>query len=333
MTSRAIPPQPPARARLLLLAAVLAGACMPPQEPDGSTGSPAGTGGDRGQGGAGAGTGGRGGSGGASGSGGSSGSGGGSGSDAAAPDTASAGAGCSQLRTRRAGADGTLGLTIEPTLGGKPLVFGEANRFEAATITPTNFRFYMADPYLVRAGGQRVPVDLVTAEGQALAYNVTLVSLESPETLAVHLAAPVGAYEGFGFLFGVSDACNMLTPAAEKPPLSHTSQMTWPHEAGYLFLRYEAKVEGAALPGTIHMGGRIGQIFAPEVTLMGKLTVATGKPAPLPLKLALDQLLAGVAMEANVPSTFVPPTPEAIAGEHLRQNLAKVKVFTLPVSP
>jgi hypothetical protein len=192
---------------------------------------------------------------------------------------------------------------------------------------PTNFRFYVAEPFLVRAGGSRVAVDLVGADGRPVPYNVALVSLEDDATLKLRVGAPAGTYEGLGFLFGVTDACNAADPAGQMAPLSHASQMTWPHVAGYLFLRYEAQVTGGVMPEAVHMGGRIGQVFAPEVVVPGTLEV--GKASARTLRFAVDQILAGVEMEASVPSDFFPPTPEARAGEHLRQNLGRVKVFTL----
>jgi hypothetical protein len=314
----------------LLALALGAWACMPPQEPDGA-GSAGSSGGRQGSGGGqGGGAGGQGG--------GSAGAGGGTAPGGAGGTTGAADAGggpatpagsCDELRIAPAGADGTLALTVEATLTGKPLAFAEANRFGAGSITPTNVRFYIAEPYLLRAGGGRLPVDLVAADGRPLPYNVTLISLESPETLSLRLRAPVGNYEGLGFLFGVGDACNSVDPARQKAPLGHSSQMTWPHEAGYLFLRYEAQVTGGAdAPVAIHMGGKIGQIFAPDVSVLGKVAVAkTGAAATL--RVAIEQLFAGAALDATVPGDFGPPSPEAIAGEHLRQNLGKVRVFSL----
>src|SRR5882672_8280073 len=181
----------------------------------------------------------------------------------------------------------TLSLPIAPMLEGRPFVSGETSTLASgAKVTALNFRFYVSHVALLQAGGARLPVDLVTATGAVEPYGVHLFNADEADTQALRVLAPPGTYSGLELTVGLDDACNSGVPGQRTPPLTDTSQMTWPHAAGYLFLRLEDQldVSGAATTGTVaiptlvHMGGVPGALFAPTVTVAGALVLAAGAP-------------------------------------------------------
>jgi len=247
----------------------------------------------------------------------------------------------------------TVTLTVTPTLGGKPFAFGEPNDVPAGgELTPLNFRFYVSHVALRTTNGPSVPVDLVTAAGAIEPYGVHLFNAEDAGSATLRLLAPVGSYAGVELLLGLDAGCNMGAPSARAAPLDDASQMSWPHTAGYLFLRFEGRMGGAAdgggaatadsgadggdaggdagpLPLTIHMGGLPGGA-APVVKAEGALSVAAGAPLARTLRLDMDEVFAGA--EALADTSGVPPflaSPEVFAGERLRQHAATLPLFVL----
>jgi hypothetical protein len=119
--------------------------------------------------------------------------------------------------------------------------------------------------------------------------------------------------------------------------------MTWPHlGAGYLFLRYEASVGDPTTPGAssasvgstsptaVHMGGVVGQIFAPTTRASGDFTVSpTNTVVSLHLLLSMDRILEAAVMPVNPSPLLGPPSPDVLAGEALRQALPTLSVFSL----
>jgi hypothetical protein len=263
------------------------------------------------------------------------------GGETAVEGGASSPATCTEAPVARPEATATVTFDIEVSLAGKPVVFGEKNDLPGGgTVTPTNLRFYLSDPHLIGPAGQRVAVDLAGVDGRPLPYNVHMATLEDAGSLRIRVLAPVGTYQGLGFIFGLNDACNASDPALRKSPLNPASQMTWPHPGlglGYLFLRYEAVVEGAgassAPPGVIHMGGLVNLRLAPEVTVAAPVQVSSTPSGRYLLQMSLEEIWKGTALPADLNGFFGPPGPEIIAGEHLRQNVAKVTVFKILASP
>src|SRR6266404_6513134 len=191
--------------------------------------------------------------------------------DGAAFDGAAAKA-CPVSPTPRRSTGTTLSLSVAPILEGKPFVFGDANALAPGVkVTPLNFRFYVSHVSLLQTGGASVPVDLVTATGAVEPYGVHLFNAEDAASEVLRVLAPAGTYAGLTFTLGLDDACNSGLPGDRMPPLTDTSQMTWPHAIGYLLLRLEDQLDtsGAADAGTIaiptlvHMGGVPGNLFAP----------------------------------------------------------------------
>jgi len=233
-----------------------------------------------------------------------------------------------------------VAFSLKLELNGKPLIYGENNALAGGgTLLLSNLRFYISEVNLVDASNQRVPVDLVDSGGHRKPYNVQFVNAEAPESLGLRVRAPVGTYSGVEFLLGLTDGCNN-TFLPLDPPLDEASQLKWPHTFGYLFLRYEGMVTEplTIMPSTaqmVHMGGGIHERMAPKISVLGAITVAKAN-AEIPLKFALDEVLKGAAMPADLANFMLPPPAppgppgaEILAGEHLRQNVPKLTIFSL----
>jgi hypothetical protein len=229
-------------------------------------------------------------------------------------------------------------LTIDPVLGGQPFVYGEPNVSPAGgTITPINFRFYVSEVRLLTVGGDAVLVDLVTDAGLPEPYGVHFFNAEDATSRTLKVLAPTGAYTGVTFLLGLNGACNTSTFAARNPPLSATSQMTWPPPYGYLFLRYESLSSGgqsadagaaAAPPRSIHMGGLPGSLMAPAIRVDGQLAVSPGAAVRRSLRLAMDQIFVAANTPVDLTGLTLPPGEEVRAGERLRRNAPGLPLFT-----
>jgi hypothetical protein len=243
-----------------------------------------------------------------------------------APADAAAVLVCEEAPARRQPDGATLELTIQVRLAGKALVFGEPNAAPGGgTLTPLNLRFYLSHLALLTAAGP-VTTDLVDGAGRPLPYGVHLFNAEEGATARLRLVAPAGSYTGLGFTFGLDEACNATDPHGNLPPLTDSSQMTWPHAAGYLFLRYEAQLARTVAPvvDKVHMGGLGNLAPAPAVRLDGAITLPG---AARTLEVNLDELFRGASMKSDAPSTI--PLPEVEAGDRLRSNLGAVQLFRL----
>jgi hypothetical protein len=243
---------------------------------------------------------------------------------------------CPEAPLARSGKQSVVTVDVELTYRGQRVIAGETLDVPGGgTLTLSNFRFYLSDVTLASTGTV-IPVDIVRPDATPVAYNVHLVNADDEDGLSFRIAAPAGEYDRMTFLFGLNDACNARNPAASKPPLTPSSEMTWPPPFGYLFLRYEAVVAGitgkdAAL-AAIAMGGLPGAVGAPRVEAMGPLRVsASGGKARL--RVALEQIFAAVALPADLSAIPITPLPEMIDGEHLRQNAAQVPIFTVANHP
>ncbi|GAB1344205.1 MbnP family copper-binding protein [Gemmatimonas sp.] len=134
-----------------------------------------------------------------------------------------------------------------------------------ATITASEFRFYVHNVRLVNARG-----DTVAAALQPLApwqdRDVALVDVEngagscSGGTPEMHpeftVLAPAGAYRGVLFTLGVPFPRNHGDLAAQPAPLS-LSRLFWSWNGGYKFLRVDMRAsqgDSAATGWVIHLG-------------------------------------------------------------------------------
>ncbi len=165
-------------------------------------------------------------------------------------------------------------MPIDLVYQGAPFVYGEPNSLPGGvTVTPLNLRFYLSAIELLTAAGGSVPVDVVTTSGTVQPYGLFLFNAEDAGAQTLRVLAPPGAYTGVKLALGISPACNAGPSAGTNFPLSDASQMTWPHVAGHLFLRYESKVAVAdgsgdagalvAVPTMVHMGGDIRDLSTP----------------------------------------------------------------------
>ncbi len=231
------------------------------------------------------------------------------------------------------------------------MVYGQPNALPGGgTLTPLNFRFFLSNVALVRGDGTPVLVDLVTSAGTPERYGIHFFNAEDPQSTAWTIRAPAGSYRGMNLMLGMSDACD-----AKQALFSVDTQMTWPSPFGYLFLRFEARIDGVSLDGggqsggidggaqpvgAIAMGGFIGSRFAPIVHVDQLLTVPAIGPILRHLRFDMDQVFKGASADIDVSSFVVPPPPggpgsflpsfdEMKAGERLRRTAPQLPLFII----
>ncbi|HEY3237560.1 MAG TPA: MbnP family protein [Polyangiaceae bacterium] len=236
--------------------------------------------------------------------------------------------------------EGTLvSLPLRPLLANEPFVFGQPNALsDGGSLVPLNFRFYISDVQLLRADDEPLAVDVVSAAGAPEPYGVHLFNAEDADTSTLRLLAPAGEYSGFRFSLGLKLSCNQQHPASLSDPLTDTSQMTWPHTGGFLFLRYEAlytPAENASaspeIPPAVHMGGNIMQELVPRVTVQGALSVPESGTLERGVVVVMDEIFKGATANLDVSDVTVGflNTPETEAGERLRRELPTLNAFLL----
>ena len=243
-------------------------------------------------------------------------------------------------------AQGTLlSLPLKLVMAGKPFVFGQPNTLaDGGSLVPLNFRFYISKVELLPNGSAGpVAVDIVNAAGAPAPYGVHLFNAEDESTSTLRVLAPPGQYAGLSLALGIKLSCNQQRPASLSDPLTDTSQMTWPHTGGFLFLRYEgrytaaggagAPAQGSAaeIPPAVHMGGNISQELVPRVSVSGALSVPESGTLEKGLSVLMDQIFEGATSDIDVSDASVGllSTPEAVAGERLRRELPELHPFLL----
>jgi hypothetical protein len=228
------------------------------------------------------------------------------------------------------------------------MIFGQPNALPGgATLTPIDFRFFISNVGLIREDGSLTPVDLVSPTGALEPYGVHLFNAEDATSTAWNIRAKPGSYSGLELTLGLVDGCNAGDWSQRQAPLSAASQMTWALGFGYLFLVFEARIEGAANPmdgGTpsndagladpfpiIRMGGFPGLLFAPVVHLDGPLVVPMSGPVLRHVRLDMQQVFDGAAsMDPGVtPGPPPPPVGGLAEGEQLRRAAPRLALFAL----
>lgn len=133
--------------------------------------------------------------------------------------------------------------------GSAPLLMGtELTSANGATFKTTKARFYVSQLALVRENGERVAAELVDEQGSQLPFGVSLVDLDRPDSLSLHLQAPAGTYRGLAVSVGVPEKCpsgeglNHSDASAMDAPLDVDSDMYWSWNPGYVFLKFEGQV-------------------------------------------------------------------------------------------
>ena len=255
---------------------------------------------------------------------------------------------CPQTPQTLQAAGTVMTFQTDPFLGGQAMIFGQANALPGGeTLTPIDFRFYISNVGLIREDGSLTPVDLVTPTGTLEPYGVHLFNAEDATSTAWSIRAEPGSYNGLELTLGLVDGCNAGDQSQRQAPLSAASQMTWSAGFGYLFLVFEARIEGGTNPmdgGTpssggglaapfpmIRMGGFPGLLFAPVVHVDGPLAVPMSGPVSRHMQLDMQQLFDGAASmdPGDPPSGPVPPIPSAIEGEQLRRAAPRLPIFVL----
>ena len=243
-----------------------------------------------------------------------------------------------------------VSFPLQLVLLGKPFVFGQPNMLaDGGSLVPLNLRFYISEVELLRSGEEPVAVDIVTASGAPEPYGVHLFNAEEADSSALRVLAPPGQYTGLAFALGLKLACNQQAPAGLTEPLSGTSQMTWPHTAGFLFFRYEGRYSGAGgaggadggggagagsapgIPAMVHMGGSVTAERVPRLTVPGAFSVPASGTLEKGLSVVMAEIFKGASAELDVSDVAVGvlSSPEAIAGERLRRQLPELQAFVL----
>ena len=116
-----------------------------------------------------------------------------------------------------------------------------------ATVTPTDFRFYVSDLALIDTAGNPVPIELEQDEKWQY-QNVALLDFEDKtgacangtvETRNIVVGTvPQGDYQSLQFTLGVPSQLNHEDAAIAPSPLNLTS-MWWNWQGGYKFLRVD----------------------------------------------------------------------------------------------
>jgi hypothetical protein len=134
--------------------------------------------------------------------------------------------------------------------GAEPLLMGsELTSANGATFKTTKARMYLSEVALIGESGEQIPADLVDETGERFPFGLTLVDLERPESMGLHIRAPAGSYQGMAISVGVPATCsgsgaelNHTDASAMEPPLDVDSDMYWSWDPGYTFLKFEGQV-------------------------------------------------------------------------------------------
>ncbi|AUX41265.1 hypothetical protein SOCE26_026750 [Sorangium cellulosum] len=126
----------------------------------------------------------------------------------------------------------------------------------------SDFRLYIHDIRLHRAGGDDVPVTL-EQDGLWQFQDLVLLDFEDktgscangtePTNGEVHGTVPQGSYDGLSFKLGVPFELNHADAAAAPSPLN-LSGLFWSWEAGYKFARIDTVPAEGSGPFFLHLG-------------------------------------------------------------------------------
>ncbi|PZU11631.1 MbnP family copper-binding protein [Sphingomonas sp.] len=176
------------------------------------------------------------------------------------------------LLAATAAADRQVEINFEGVVGATPFRCGQTYAGigkPAATVRPTDLRFYVTNVALIDGKGHSTPVKL-DQDGLWQQRDVALIDLEdgsgpcrggnSGINRAVKGKVPAGAYVGLSFRVGLPEDLNHGDATIAKSPLNFTA-MFWSWQAGYRFFKVDLETVGAPmadLPGTGGMAGMKG---------------------------------------------------------------------------
>lgn len=156
-------------------------------------------------------------------------------------------------------------ITFDGRVGNEPFSCGESYSglgSSQATVTPTDFRFYVSGVALIDAEGNPVPVEL-TQDDKWQYQNVALLDFEDKtgacangtvETRNIVVGTvPQGDYQGLKFTLGVPSQLNHKDAAIAPSPLNLTS-MWWNWQGGYKFLRVDLEDRSTAMNKEMNHG-------------------------------------------------------------------------------
>lgn len=167
-------------------------------------------------------------------------------------------------------ADSLVPVTVrfQAVVGSQPFACGTTYQgvgTSKASITASDFRFYVHDVRLINTKGDTVRAAL-RVEAPWQDSDVALLDFENgaatcsngtPETReSVVVMAPAGTYKGVAFTIGVPFNRNHVDVAKAPPPLS-LSRLFWSWTGGYKFMRVDMRAtagDSAATPWVIHLG-------------------------------------------------------------------------------
>ena len=144
-------------------------------------------------------------------------------------------------------ATSSVTLPVEIDGAGSPLTTGEVitpavgNAYKLSLL-----KFFFAAPVLLKAGGARVPAQLVTPSGSPTPYGLALVDLDNPASQSLRIAGPPGDYAGLELGVGVPAPCNTGDPTSHVFPLNADSDMYWTWGTQYMFIRVEGTQQSAS---------------------------------------------------------------------------------------
>jgi uncharacterized repeat protein (TIGR04052 family) len=143
-------------------------------------------------------------------------------------------------------------IKFSAMVGEKPFKCGESYSnlgTSAATVTPTDFRFYVSDVALIDASGKAVPLTL-KQDGKWQHQNVALLDFENKSGACANGTVeirdrligtiPKGNYKGIQFTLGVPSNLNHEDASLAPSPLNLTS-LWWNWRGGYKFMRIDIK--------------------------------------------------------------------------------------------
>jgi uncharacterized repeat protein (TIGR04052 family) len=146
-------------------------------------------------------------------------------------------------------------LRFEARVGERAFACGESYDTvgeNAQSVEFSDFRLYISDIVLIDASGREVPAPLVP-DGRWQGTDVALLDFEdqsgactngTPELRTeVETTVPPGEWTGVRFTLGVPFALNHGDTAVAPSPLN-LSALFWNWQAGYKFLRLDARVNG-----------------------------------------------------------------------------------------
>jgi len=145
-----------------------------------------------------------------------------------------------------------VSIRFAPMVGAEPFACGKSYSgigSTGATITPSDYAFFVHDVRLVTRDGKDVPVTL-DQDGTYQSESLALLDFEdgtgpclngnATTHMAINGTVPEGDYAGLKFVIGVPFERNHHDLATQPPPLSVT-RMFWAWNSGHKFLRFDAK--------------------------------------------------------------------------------------------